>query len=128
MSTSEPAMIFGKEGKKPTDTLKWLGASEGGSTPGMSGQSIMPAQVMTGKTKPKGSSIAPNHQGHNNVLSGHQLQEAEGAEASEEDMEISPGSCFVCSAVKTKGIPQGRVKLRFRNIKKLTKLKHDRTS
>jgi hypothetical protein len=85
----------------------------------MSGQSIMPAQVTTGETKPKGSSTALNQQGHNKVLSGHQLQEAEGAEASEEDMEISPGSCFVCSAVKTKGIPQGRAKLRFRNRKKL---------
>jgi hypothetical protein len=105
MSTSEPIVIFGKEGKKPTDTLKWPGASKGDSTPGMLGQSIMPARVMIGGTKTKGSSTVPNHQGHNKVLSGHQLQEAEGAEASEEDMEISPGSCFVCSAVKTKGIP-----------------------
>jgi hypothetical protein len=101
-------MIFGKEGKKPIDTLKWLGVSEGDSTPGMSGQSIMPAQVTTGETKPKGNNIAPKHQGHNKVPSGHQLQEAEGEEASEEDMEISPGNYFLCSAVKTKGIPQER--------------------
>jgi hypothetical protein len=66
-------MIFGKEGKKPTDTLKWPGASEGDYTLGMSGQSIMSAQVTTGETKPKGSSTAPNHQGHNNVLSGRQV-------------------------------------------------------
>jgi hypothetical protein len=110
MNTSEPTMIFGKEGKNHTDTLKWPGASEVDSTPGMSGQSIMPAQVTIGETKPKGSSIAPNHQGCNKVPSGHQLQEAEGAEASEEDMEISPGHCFVCSAVKTKGTPQERAK------------------
>jgi hypothetical protein len=32
MSTSEPTMIFVKEGKKPTDTLKWPGASEGVTT------------------------------------------------------------------------------------------------
>jgi hypothetical protein len=64
-------MTFDKEGKKPTDTLKWPGASEGDSTPGMSGQSIMPAQVMTGETKPKDNSTAPNHQGHNKVPSGH---------------------------------------------------------
>jgi hypothetical protein len=70
-------MIFGKEGKKPTDNLKWPGASKGDSTRGMLGQFIMLAQVTTGETKPKGSSIAPNHQGHNKVLSGHQLQEAE---------------------------------------------------
>jgi hypothetical protein len=101
MNTSELTMIFSKEGKKLTDTLKWLGASEEDSTLGMSGQSIMPAQVMTGEAKPKGNSIAPNRQEHNKVPSGHQLQEAEGAEASEEDMEISPGGCFVCSVAKT---------------------------
>jgi hypothetical protein len=71
-------MTFGKKGKKPTDTLKWLGASEGDSTPGMSGQSIMLAQVMTRETKPKDSSTTPDHQGHNKVPSDHQLQEAEG--------------------------------------------------
>jgi hypothetical protein len=54
-------MIFDKEGKKLTDTLKWPGASEEDYTPGMLGQSIMPTQVMTGEPKPKGNSIAPNH-------------------------------------------------------------------
>jgi hypothetical protein len=70
---------------KLTDTLRWLGASEEDSAPGMSGQSIMPAQVMIGEANPKGNSTAPYHQGCNKVPSGHQLQEAEGAEASEED-------------------------------------------
>jgi hypothetical protein len=121
-------MIFSKEGKKPTNTLKWPGASEGGSTPDMSGQSIVLAQVTTGETKPKGSSTAPNHQGHNKVPLGHQLKEAEGAEALEEDMEISLGNCFVCSAAKTKGIPQERARLRFKSRKKLPKLKHGRIS
>jgi hypothetical protein len=111
-------MIFSKEGKKPTNTLKWPGASERDSTPGMLGQSIMPAQVTTGETKPKGSSTAPNHKGHNKVPSSHQLQEAEGAEASEEDMEISPGNCFVCSAAKTKGIQQERARLQFKSKKR----------
>jgi hypothetical protein len=128
MNTSEPTIIFGKEGKKLIDTLKWLVASEEDSTPGMSGQSIIPAQVTTGETKPKGSSIAPNHQGHNKVPSGHQLQEEEGAEALEEDMEISPGDCFVCSVAKTKATPQERAKSRFRSRKRLPKLKHDRIS
>jgi hypothetical protein len=73
MNTSEPTMIFGKKGKKLTDTLKWPGASEKDSTPGMSGQSIMPGQVTTWETKPKGSNIAPNHQWRNKVPSGHQL-------------------------------------------------------
>jgi hypothetical protein len=80
-------------------------SSEEDSTPGMSGQSIMLAQVTIGEAKPKDSIIAPNHQGRNKVPSGHQLQEAEGAEASEEDMEISPRDCFVCSATKTKATP-----------------------
>jgi hypothetical protein len=110
-STSEPIMTFDKEGKKPTDTLKWPGASEGDSTPGMSGQSIMPAQVMIGETKPKDSSTTPNHKGHNKGPLGHQLQEAEGAETSEEDMEISPENFFVCSVAKTKDIPQERARL-----------------
>jgi hypothetical protein len=121
-------MIFGKEGKKTTDTLKWPGASEGDSTLDMSVQSIMLAQVMIGETKPKGSSIAPNHQGHNKVPSGHQLKEAEGAEASEEDMEISPRNCFVCSAAKTKGITQECARLQFKSRKRLPKLKHGRIS
>jgi hypothetical protein len=128
MNTSELAMIFAKKGKKLTNTLKWIGASEEDSTRDMSGQFIMSTQVMTGEAKPKGNSIAPNHQGRNKVPSGHQLQEAEGAEASEEDMEISPGDCFVCFAAKTKAIPQERVKSQFRSRKRLLKRKHDKIS
>jgi hypothetical protein len=85
----------------------------------------MPAQVTTGETKHKDSSIAPKHQGRNKVPLGHQLQEAE---ASEEDMKINPGDCFVCSAVKTKATPQERAKSRFRSRKRLPKLKHDKIS
>jgi hypothetical protein len=128
MSTSEPTMTFGKEGKKPTDTLWWLGASKEDSTLGMSGQSIMPAQVTTGETIPKGNNTARSRQEHNKALSSHRLQEAEGGETSEEDMEISPGNYFVCSAVKIRGIPQERAKLQFKNRKKLLKLKHGRIS
>jgi hypothetical protein len=128
MNTSELTIIFGKEGKKLIDTLKWLGASEQDSTLDMSGQSIMPTQVMIGEAKHKGNSISPNHQGHNKVPSGHQFQEAEGAEASEEEMEISLRDYFVCSTVKTKATPQERAKSRFRSRKRLPKLKHDRIS
>jgi hypothetical protein len=95
---------------------------------GVSGQSIMPAQVTTEETILKGSSTTLSRQEHNKALLGHWLQEAEGGEASEEDMEISQRSCFVCSVVKIRGIPQGRAKLRFRNRKKLPKLKHSRIS
>jgi hypothetical protein len=128
MNTSELIMIFGKEGKKLTDTLRWLGASEEDSTLGMSSQSIMVAQVMIGEANPKGKSTAPNHLGRNKVLSGHQLQEAEGAEASEEDTEISPGDCFACSAAKIKATPQECAKSRFRSRKRLSKLKHGKIS
>jgi hypothetical protein len=112
-------MTFGKEGKKPTNTLRWPGASEEDSTLGMLGQSIMLAQVTTGETILKGSSTALSRRDHNKALLGHRLQEAEGGEASEEDMEISPGNYFVCSTEKIRGIPQGRAKLRFRSRKNL---------
>jgi hypothetical protein len=79
--------------------------------PNMSGQSIMPPQVTTGETIPKGSSTTLSRQEHNKALSGHWLQEAEGGATSEKDMEISPGNCFVCSAVKIRGTPQERAKL-----------------
>jgi hypothetical protein len=128
MSTSEPTMIFGKEGKKPSDNLSWPGASKEDSTLGMSGRFIIPVQMTTGGIIPKRNNTALNHQGRNKVLSGHQLQEAEGAEASEEDMEISPGNYFVCSAAKTKGIPQGCSRSRFRSRNKLSKLKYGRIS
>jgi hypothetical protein len=110
MNTSKLIMISGKEGKKLTGTLRWLASSEEDFTPGMSGQSITPTQVMIGEANPKGNSTTPNHQGHNRVPSGHQLQEAEGAEASEEDTETSPGDYFVCSAAKTKATPQERAR------------------
>jgi hypothetical protein len=128
MNTLELIMISGKEGKKLTDTLRWPGASKEDSTLGMSGQSITPAQVMIGEANPKGNSTAPNHQGRYKVPLGHQLQEADGAEASEDDTEISPGDCFVCTAVKTKATPQERVRSPFRSRKRLPKLKHGRIS
>jgi hypothetical protein len=41
-------MIFSKEGKKPSDTLSWPGASEEDSTLGMSGRFIILVQMTTG--------------------------------------------------------------------------------
>jgi hypothetical protein len=128
MNIFEPTMIFGKEGKKLTDTLRWPGASEEDSTLGMSDRSIIPVQATTGGTIPKRSNTARSHQGCNKILSGHQLQGAEGEEASEEDLEISLGNCFIYSTEKIRGITQGRVKSRSRSRKKLLKLKHDRIS
>jgi hypothetical protein len=67
---------------------------------GMSGRFITPAQATTGEIILKGISTTPNHQEHNKAPSGHQLQEAEEGEASEEDMVISPGDCSAYSVGK----------------------------
>jgi hypothetical protein len=72
-------MIIGKEGKKPSNTLSWPGASEEDSTPGMSGRFIIPVQMTNGRIIPKRNNTTLNHQGCNKILSGHQLQEVEGA-------------------------------------------------
>ena len=57
----------------------------------------------------KGNITSLNHQGHNKVLSGHQLQEAEGGEALEEDMVISPGDYSVYSVAKIRDKPTCQV-------------------
>jgi hypothetical protein len=46
MSTSRPTMISAKEGRKLTDFLRWLGASEEESTLGMSDQSTALVRTM----------------------------------------------------------------------------------
>jgi hypothetical protein len=56
-------------------------------------------------SQPQRQQHSSQSSGHNKAPSGHQLQEAEGAEASEEDTEISPGDFFACSVVKTKATP-----------------------
>jgi hypothetical protein len=78
MSISGLIMIYAKEGRKLTSFPRWAGASEEDFTPSMSGQSIMPIQVMTEEVNHKGNNIAPSHQGHNKAPSGHQPQEVEG--------------------------------------------------
>jgi hypothetical protein len=120
-------MTFGREGKKPADTLRWPGASEEDSTLGMSGQSIIQAQAMTGEIILKGISTTPNHQGHNKSPLGHQLQEVDGREASKEGMVIILGDCFAYSVGKIRDTRQGRAKSRSKNIRKLLKPKHSRT-
>jgi hypothetical protein len=78
MSISELIMIFVKEGSKHTGFLRWLGASEEEFTPGTSGRSIIPTQVMIEEVNLKGNNIAPSPQGHNKAPLGHQPQEVEG--------------------------------------------------
>jgi hypothetical protein len=121
-------MISAKEGKKHTSFLRWPGALKEDITPGMSGRSIIPTQVMIEEVNLKGSNTAPSLQGHNKAPSGHQPQEVEAAKASKEDTEISPEDCFACSMAKIKATPQEHVKSQFRNKKRLPKLRHDRIS
>jgi hypothetical protein len=128
MSISGLIMISTKEGKKHTGFLRWPGASEEEFTPGMSGQSIIPTQVMIEEVNLKGSNTAPSLQGHNKAPLGHQPQEAEAAEASKEDTEINPEDCFACSTAKIKATPQEHAKSQFRNKKRLLKLRHGRIS
>jgi hypothetical protein len=110
MIISELIMISAKEGRKHTCFLRWPGASEEEFTPGTSGRSIIPTQVTIEEVNLKGNNTAPSHQGHNKAPSGHQPQEAEGAEALEEDTEISPEDYFAYSVVKTKVTPQEHAK------------------
>jgi hypothetical protein len=48
--------------------------------------------------------------GMQQTSSGHQPREAEGREASEEGLVISPGNCTAYSVAKTKDTLQGRAK------------------
>jgi hypothetical protein len=128
MSISGLIMISAKEGKKHTCFLRGPRALEEEFTPGTSDRSIIPTQVMTEKVNLKGSNTAPSLQGHNKASSGHQPQEADAAEASEEDTEISPEDYIAYSAVKTRATPQEHAKSQFISKRRLLKLRHDRIS
>jgi hypothetical protein len=65
---------------------------------------------MTEEVSLKGHNTAPNLQGNNKALSGHQPQGAEAAWASEEDMEIGPEGYIVYSMVNIRATPQERAK------------------
>jgi hypothetical protein len=112
-------MIFAKEGKKLIGFLRWLGASEEESTLGMSDQSTVPVRVMTKEASSRGHSITHSLQDSNKAPSGHQLQGAEAAGASEEDMGINPGKSSAYSVVKTRATLQERARLPFRSKKRL---------
>jgi hypothetical protein len=82
-------------------------------------QSTILAQVTTEEeTTLKGTSKAPSLQDRNKVLTGHQLQEAEGEEASEEGSAPNPGGCSIYSAWRIKDIQQGHAKSRFKSKKR----------
>jgi hypothetical protein len=126
MSTSGPIMISAREGKKLIGFLRWLGASEEDSTLGMSDQSTIPLRVMTKEASFRGHNIVHNLQGNNKALLGHQLQGAEAAGASEEDMGINPGNSIAYSVVKTRVTLQEHARSPFRSKKRLLKQKRGR--
>jgi hypothetical protein len=102
-------------------------ASEEDSTLGMSGRSIIPVQATTGEIILKGITTAPNHQGHNKAPLDHQLQEAEGGEASEEGMVISLGDCSAYSVGKIRDTRRGHAKSESKSRRKSLKPKRGKT-
>jgi hypothetical protein len=72
----------------------------------MSGQFTAPLRVMTEEVSYRGRIILHNLRGSNKALFGRQLQEAEAAGASEEDMGTSPGRSTAYFVVKTRAILQ----------------------
>jgi hypothetical protein len=85
------------------------------SIPGMSEQSTILAQMMTGQATLKKANKARNLQECSKPLTGHQLQEAEGEDASEEGSTLSPRDCFAYSARRTRDTQQGRAKSRSKS-------------
>jgi hypothetical protein len=90
MNTSKLTTIFAREGRKRTGILRWLGASEDDFTLGMLERSIILTQMMTGPIILRAASKAHSLQEYSKLPIGHQPREAEGVEASEECMVISP--------------------------------------
>jgi hypothetical protein len=76
----------------------------------------------------RGHSIAHSLQDSIKASSGHQLQGAEAAGASKEDMGINPEKSIAYSVVMTRATRQECVRLPFRNKKRLPKQKPGRIS
>jgi hypothetical protein len=74
-------MTSDREGRKLTYFLRWLGASEGESTLGMSDQSTTPIRMMTKEASFRGHITPHSLWDINKAPSGHQLQGAEAAGA-----------------------------------------------
>jgi hypothetical protein len=128
MSTSGLIMISAKEGRKLIGFLRWLGASEEESTLGMSDQFIAPVIAMTKEASSRSHSAAHSLQGSSKASLGHQLEGAEAAGVSEEDMGISSRKSIAYSMVKTRATLQEHARLPFRNKKRLPKQKPGRIS
>jgi hypothetical protein len=84
----------------------------------MSEQFTIPSEVTTKETTLEDISKASSLQGRNKVLTGHQLQEGEEEEASEEGSAPNTGGCSVYSAGKIRDTQQGCAKSRSRSKKR----------
>jgi hypothetical protein len=69
--------------------------------------------MMTMKASFRGHITPHNLQDSSKAPSGHQLQGAEAAGASEEDIGISPEKIIAYSVVRTRATPQERARLLF---------------
>jgi hypothetical protein len=94
----------------------------------MSEQSTTPTQMMTGQIIPKAASKAHNLRECSKPVTGHQLQKAEGEEASEEGSALNLGDCFAYSMGRIRDTQQGRAKSRSKSRRTSLKPKHDRIS
>jgi hypothetical protein len=83
---------------------------------------------MTKEASFRGHNTAHDLQDSSKAPLGHQLQGAKAAGASDEDMGISPGKYIAYSVVKTRATRQERVRLPFRNKRRLPKQKPGRIS
>jgi hypothetical protein len=128
MSTSRLIMTSDKEGRKLIDFLRWLGASQRESTIGMSDQFTAPVKMMIEEASFRGHSTPHSFRDSSKAPSGHQLQGAEAAGASEEDMGISPGKSIAYSVVRIRATLQERARSLFWSKKRLPKQKLGRIS
>jgi hypothetical protein len=110
-------MIFAKEGRKPTGSLRWPGALEVESTQGKSGQ-FTPPRVTTEEVNNRSHNTPHKLWGSNKAIFGRQLQEAEAPGASEEGLGINLEKFIAYSAVRTRAILQGCAMSPFRNRRK----------
>jgi hypothetical protein len=83
---------------------------------------------MTEEASLKGHNTAPNLQGNNKALSGHQPQGAEATGASEEGTRINPEGYIAYSVEKIMATPQEHAKSQYISKRRLPKLKHSRIS
>jgi hypothetical protein len=98
-------------------------ASEGESTLGMSDQSTAQVRMMTKEASFRDHNTPHNLRDSSKAPSGRQLQGAEAAGASEEDMGISPGKFIAYSMVRTKATLQEPARSLFWSKKRLPKQK-----